>query len=300
MSVSGTSVTVRDLTVPNPNQWATLTGTYPLAEVFNMFQVPDGINVFTGGINSVQVLGLNASEVAAIVQAYSNGLLSIQRVAPSIYNEFKKQLNVAIAFGAIAKAKFQNQKTINFPSQPGTIGVNWLAPQLYKYIGAATASNPGYTDYTSDSWKLSLTAGTPIQFAGNGTTWTQNTPPTTPPTITFSNFYKTNPTNGFRQISFVLQDGMIEEATTPAINQFQIATQNEQKYGIYTVDPLQDQTIQENKTIYQYPTPIGVVPFWYDVGTVWIGMPFATQTSSIRLHGLTFYEHELFPTVNYI
>ena len=294
------SISVRDLTIQNPNQWATVTGSDSLLNIFNLYGVPPGINVFTGGVSSIQYNALGWQEVFAIMQAFSAGVKVLEKVAPSIAKGFKDQLMVAVAFGAIAKAKFQNNKVIGFPGQPGTIAVNWLSPQLLRYINAASATQPAYSDYVADTWNLSLTAGAIINFLGN-TTWTQNTPgSTTTSTISVNNYYKANPINGQRQLSFILQDGMIEEASTPCIDQLQILTQNEQKYGPYTVEPLRDQTIESNKTIYQIPTPVGVIPLWYDVGTVLIGMPFNTQTSTIKLHGLSFYENELLPNVTYV
>ena len=88
--------------------------------------------------------------------------------------------------------------------------------------------------------------------------------------------------------------------STPALEQFQLLTQNENKYGFYAVQPINEITIEDNKAIYQYPTPLGPFALYHDVGTDWTAMPINTQTSTIKILGIVFYEHELFPSMTYV
>lgn len=275
------------------------TSTVDIETLFTQHGVPPGFNFFTGGVQAVPSAALAPNEKAAVTNMFNGGLTTLEKISPRLAAEIRPQLPLVLAFASVAKGKFQNLKPVTFPSQAGMIGANWLFPQAIKYIATPSATNPAYTSYPADSWNLSLTAGTQVDLFGQSS-FTQNTPPTTTSTLTVSNYFKPSPTNGQRELILVLNNGLIEVGSTPALEQFQLLTQNENKYGPYTVEPINEITIEDNKAIYQYPTPLGAFALYHDVGTDWTAMPINTQTSTIKILGIVFYEHELFPSITYV
>jgi len=240
-----------------------------------------GIAVFTGGRENVEYSQLTEAEVSAIEDCIKMGYSLLSKVAPDIAKDFYEHLEVFIKFGGVAKALFDN-KPISFPSEPGTIGVNILFPQAIKYVATPTTNAEAYTDYKTNSWEMDVTAGTPAWILGDGT-----------------NYYKASNQTNKRELFVVMQHGVIEVGPTPSIDQFIIKTQINQKYGIYTAHPLSDQPVVEGKPIYRYPT-LGVIPVYPDLGIMWGYMPRKTNTVSLRLLGVVFYEHDLFPNLTWV
>jgi len=107
-----------------------------------------------------------------------------------------------------------------------------------------------------------------------------------------TNYYRTSSTTGAHSAILVFNNGIIEIGSTPKIEQFRLISEGFTKYGIYTVAPIVEERIEENRLIYQYPTPLGAVPIFYDKGIMWSVMPKVTGTSTIKLLGLVFYEHD--------
>jgi hypothetical protein len=264
-------------------------------------QLPGDVFLFEGGRSTVSVASLAPNEAGAVTMAFNQGLAILRKVAPSIAAEMQNQLPVALAMATLAKGTLSSTgavKQITYPSQVGTIGVNWLFPQAVKYIATASATNPAYTDYSNDSWNIPLTAGSLANILGSGTL-TANTPPTTVGTVAINNRYQACSLQNQHEFWFVFQNGLLEIGSTPAIEQWHIETAQANQYGIYTTSPINEQPIEMNKAIYQYNT-LGVIPVYFDSGINWYGLPQTTQTSQLKLLGMTFYEHDLFPTVQTI
>jgi len=66
-----------------------------------------------------------------------------------------------------------------------------------------------------------------------------------------------------------------------------------------TTDGQQESRVN-SKAIYQYPTPLGAVPVFYDRGVRWGFLPEVSGTSTIKLLGLVFYEHDFASTFKWI
>jgi len=95
-----------------------------------------------------------------------------------------------------------------------------------------------------------------------------------------------------------MKDGAVEIGSTPRIQQFRLITEAETKWGIWTVYPLIEQTIEPGKTIYQYNT-LGIIPVYHNFGIKWTAMPKYTGTSILKLLGLFFYEHDFMPDLTW-
>jgi len=234
-----------------------------------------GVPVFAGGRDRVDYEELSAKERAAVERCFRAGLEHLERVAPSIAASIRPQLGLVLKFAGVAKATFPESKPIAFPSEPGTIGVNWLFPQAIKYAATPSADNPCYTSYKANLWEMDLTAGTAAYFFGDGT-----------------NYYKASPATAKHAFILVFKDGVIEVGSTPKVQQFQIKTEIQHKYGVYTVEPLVEVPVEEGKALYQYPTPMGAVPIYHDLGIMWGFMPTYSGTATIKLLGMVFYEHD--------
>jgi len=264
-------------------------------------QLPGDLTLFEGGRADVSIATLSANESAAVMRAFDDGVEILRKVSPNLYADIVKQRSAALTLAQLAKGTLSTTgavKQITYPSQVGTIGVTWLTPQAIRYALAPSATYPAYTDYLADTWNLNLTAGQLVNLLGSATI-TQNTPPATPDTVTINNRYQACPASNQHEFFFVFQNGVVEIGSSPGIEQWHIETAQANKYGIYTTIPINEQTIEANKTIYQYNT-LGIVPVYFDMGINWYGLARVSQTSTIKLLGMVFYEHGLFPTVQYI
>ena len=96
-----------------------------------------GIDVFAGGRTRVDYEELRPEEEDAVERCFRAGLEHLEKVAPTIAASIRPQLGLALKFAGVAKAIFPESKPIAFPSEPGTIGVNWLFPQAIKAKGHA-------------------------------------------------------------------------------------------------------------------------------------------------------------------
>jgi len=140
-----------------------------------------------------------------------------------------------------------------------------------------------YSSYKLNSWDIDATAGTAIWFFGDGT-----------------NYYKASSQAHKHSMILVFHNGVIEIGSTPSIDQFRIVAEGLTKYGIYTVAPVVEERVEEGRAVYQYPTPLGATIVFYDRGIMWGAMPRVTQTHTIKLLGLVFYEHDLFPDLTWV
>jgi len=265
------------------------------AQLSELFEPEKGrnINAFIQPRNQVTIGSLADGEENAIKMALNTLTLSLDKISSRLAAELLSQEDAFLKWGQVAKGNFPVEKNITFPSQPGTIGVVPLFPQAIKYNATAAATaNPVYTDYTSDSWDISVTAGSISRMFGGAAD-------------TAPNYYKAASTTATtaqagNEFIVVAQNGVIEKGTTPKMHQWRLLAQTEQKYGVYTDSPLLDETIELGRNLYQHPT-LGMIPVYRDLG-IWWGFQ-ADQVGgvdSIRLLGLAFFEHELFPNLTSI
>jgi hypothetical protein len=260
---------------------AAVEGTHNIDALFKA-EKDRGINFFWGGRLEIEYIPPKTEEIAAVDFCVDNVLSVLRKTAPSLAADFEKHRTVFQKFAGIAKAKFPGRKTVQFPSQTGGIGVLPLFPQAVKYVGTPGPSAPAYTSYATNSWDISLTAGTAAYIFGDGT-----------------NYYKASPTTEQHSLLVIIENGLVEVGSTPKISQMRIWTSAETKYGIVTTNPVKAIPIEPNKTLYQYNTP-GVIPVYHDFGIQWKILPEATGTSTLPLLGLVFYEHDLYPDTTWL
>jgi hypothetical protein len=245
----------------------------PLSRELFKDELNKGIPVFMGDRESVVYSELESDEKAAVEKVFKYGLNQIRRISPKIASDIEPQLSIALKVAGIFKEMLPEKKSYTFPSQTGTLGVAWLFPQAIKY--ATTVP----TGYTTNSWDIPLTAGSRAYLFGSEAGGVVT-------------YYRTSDTAKAHSAILVFNNGIIEIGSTPKIEQFRLVSEGFTKYGIYTVAPIVEERIEENRLIYQYPTPLGAVPIFYDKGVAWSVMPKVTGTSTIKLLGLVFYEHD--------
>jgi len=245
-------------------------------------ELGEGINVFTGGRDVVNVERLTREEEDAVLMCVRMVERQLALISPSLAADWRKHESAWLKWAAVAKGLFPEKKPVSFPSEPGKIGVAPLFPQAIKYAASPSDTAPCYTNYETNKWTIPLTAGTAAWILGDG-----------------SHYYKASPQTNKHAMLVVMQDGVIEVGTTPSAQQFRIVTEIYSRYGIYVANPLVDNTIEHGKLIYRYPTP-GMIPVYHDLGIMWGFMPTRDGKADIRLLGLVFYEHDLFPTVTWI
>jgi hypothetical protein len=241
-----------------------------------------GITFFWGGRTEIEYVQPKPEEIAAIDACINDALSVLRKTSPSLAADYEKHRTVFHKFGGIAKAKFPGKKTITYPSQTGTIGCLPLFPQAIRYVATPSATTPAYTSYATNSWDISLTAGTAAYILGDGT-----------------NFYKASPTTEKHSLLVIIQNGLVEIGTSPKIAQMRIWTQAETKYGIWVTNPIKAIPIEPGKVLYQYNT-LGVIPVYHDFGIMWKILPDATGTSTLPLLGMVFYEHDLYSDTTWI
>jgi hypothetical protein len=232
------------------------------------------IAIFFGGREDIEYIKPTQAELDAVNLAIDQGLNILRKTSPTIAATFEMHRSFFQKCAGIAKAKFPGQKTIQYPSQAGGIGAALLFPQALKYAATPSATNPCYTSYATNSWDISLTAGTAAYILGDGT-----------------NFYKASPTTEAHSLVAICHNGLLEIGSTPRIIQHRIWTQAETKYGIWATQPLAEIPIEPGKVLYQYNT-IGALILTHDFGVMWKILPKTTGTSTLPLLGMVFYEHD--------
>jgi len=232
-----------------------------------------GVAVFAGGRDTVDYIPLSTEEEASVRKAIKDGLAQIRAVSPKIYDEIEKQTEAFVKWAGVAKATFPNEQPIKYPSEPGSIGVNFLIPPCIDYTTTASSTLPSYTSYTAPTWALSLTAGTISYLFGSG-----------------SYYFKACPKDDNHTMIVVAQNGLIEVETTPKIDQIKFKTEVMNKYAAWAATPLITESIDDNKNLYMYNT-IGQFPLFHNLGAKLEIMPCVTGASNIAPIGLCFYEH---------
>jgi hypothetical protein len=226
---------------------------------------------------------LDSKEVDVINKVFNYGIAFLRKVLPSVAMDIERQRSLALTWAGVAKATFPVRKNYEFPSTTGSLGVAWLFPQAIKYAATPSATLPCYTSYATNSWDISLTAGTAAYFFGSAT-----------------DFYKASPQTDKHSFLLIFENGIIEFGSTPKIDTFRLESEGKRDYGIYSVVPLEEIPIEKGVIAYQYPTPLGALPITYDRGIRFSFMPRVSGNSTIKLLGLVFYEHDLYPTLPWV
>jgi hypothetical protein len=300
-------------------------GSFTNVQVSELFgpETDNGTNFFSGGRTSVNIGQLGTPEITAIMQCYRNGLNRIKKICPAVYNDLISQQSpdltvnsvtgaydnswqnsgkaAALKFAMIAKgtlASTGGTKPITWPPSVGQIGVAWLDPFLVRYSNAATSTYPAYTSYGADSWNIAYptTLGSNLVYPLGSATYTKNTPPGTSSTLASQSYYQASGALNQHELFFVFQNGILEVGSTPDIQQWILQTTLTQSYSVYTTDALVTQPVDNYRLLYQYNTP-GILPVYFDMGTLWGGLAETTITSHTNpLLGMAFYETGLFGT----
>lgn len=253
-----------------------------VSELFKRF-ADIGISVYTAGRSSLVYEPLSPEEQLAVRKVFRTGLTQLEDISPKIASKIRPQEDLAVTIAGVFKAMLPEKKTYTFPSRVGGLGAVWLFPQAVRWAATPSGADPCYTSYSTNSWNIPVTAGMAAYFFGSS-----------------ANFYRSNPNTGRHSVNLVFQDGVVEIGSTPRIDQYRIVAQGEEKYGIYTVVPVVEVPIEENKVLYLHRTPMGAVPITYDLGIRWSFMPNASGTSTIKLLGMVFYEHDFAPDLAWV
>jgi hypothetical protein len=252
----------------------------PSVEELFAEELGKGIPVFMGDRKDVVYTALESREAAAIRKVFSYGVTQLRKISPKIASDIEPQISLALKIAGTFKEMIPEKKSFAFPSETGSLGAAWLFPQAIKF---ATTGEGSYTSYATNSWDITLTAGTAAYLFGDAT-----------------HFYKASATTGAHTTLLVFNNGILEIGSTPKVEQFRIEADGLTKYGIYTVAPIVEERIEENRLIYQYPTPLGATPIFYDKGIRWAFMPRQSGTATIKLLGLVFYEHDFASTLKWL
>ena len=246
-------------------------------------ELASGIGIASLERREYSYVELTGSEQAKVLEAFDSGLAHLRKVLPEVADDIERQRSLVVKFAGVAKATFPSLKNYEHPSVPGSLGATWIFPQALKYAATPSSTYPCYTSYKTNSWDIDLTAGTAAYLFGDGT-----------------NFYRASPTTNQHSFLLVFQNGIVEFGSTPKIQQFRLISEGKQDYGIYSVEPLVEIEVERGKLAYQYPTPLGALPISYDRGVMWGVMPSETGTSTLKLLGMVFYEHDFASSLTWV
>lgn len=248
-------------------------------KLFEEFKMP----FYTGGKQTIEYTELSPAEIDAVDMVIDQGADFLSQISVNLGQSFRNQKKAFERFAGVAKATFPVEKPITYPSQPGTLGVNLLIPEAIKYAPSASPSvgNNAYTSYANDSWDITLTAGSTAYILGAGGT----------------NYYTASNQTNMHEFIVIANNGLLEVGTTPKAEAFQIYSQTESKYGVYTANPLTDVSIEKDLSVYQYPT-LGMIPVYPNLGIQWGLMPRKSGVSSLRLLGIFIYEHDFMASLS--
>ena len=253
------------------------------ARISEMFapEANAGIRVFSGGKDLIDIADMAAEERDAILYCFDQNVKKIENISPKLAASLRPQREAMVKFAQIAKGTFPETKTFSYPGQSGGLAVDFLAPYLYSYARTKNGATPGnyccnaYTDSAVvgfGTWDASLTAGTPFYIAGDST-----------------HAYRGSAITGKHSYVVVFQDGIIELATTPKIEQIFYKSELLDKYTPIVMNPMLNQSIEEDRSIFQYTTP-GIIPMSHQTGCSIVAQPNYTGASNLPLLGMVFYE----------
>jgi hypothetical protein len=250
-----------------------------------------GIGIFLGGKLDTTIAQLTDEDKFAFDVAWNQLIRNLQKVAPQAVPDIAAQYNTFLKWAQIAKAILPSTGGIlplAYPSRDGAIGVYPIFPQAIKYPSVSGYNSP-VTLYDGNTWDILLTkpaaAGTDVGdfIFGSATA-----------------FYKTSNAPNKKQLMVIAQNGFLEIGPTPNIVQYQVFGQAEPgKYSFFVASPIQDVSSDPRRPVYIYETPYQI-PIWYDFGIKLRVVSKATYKASLRIIGLVFFEHGLFPTTTWV
>jgi len=253
-----------------------------------------GIRIFTGAQDLVDIADISSDERNAILYAFDLNVKKIENVSPKLAATLRPQREAFVKWGQIAKGIFPETKVFAYPGQSGGLGVDFLCPYLWMYNGTQTSAGVGsgnnaYTGYNDSvpggygSWDATLTAGAMFAIAGGPATQTASI------NALSSLYYAGSGITSYHSYTVIAQDGIIEIGTTPKIEQLFFRSQLLDKYTPIAQPPTLAQTIESEKSVYQYTTP-GMIPISHLVGMQIYAMPNTGGVSTLPLLGMTYYE----------
>jgi hypothetical protein len=237
-------------------------------------------DVLIGGIGTLEAKPFTDIEGKRFDRFISDSVNVLEKISPEVAADFRENASFFKSVGEVFKAKVDKAFAGILPSS-GQFGVGLIIPQDIRYVATPSSAEPAYSDYSLNSWDISLTAGTEVFLLGSSTA-----------------FYKARPTVGSRCTLVIMKNGIIEVGTTPSINQLRVITERT-SYPVLSVHPLVDQPIEEGYVIYRYNFPFNL-PVFYDFGVKLSAMPMVSRTSNIRLVGVVFYEYDHRSSLRYV
>lgn len=270
------------------------------ARICEMFapEANAGIRVFSGGKDLIDIADMAAEERDAVLYCFDQNVKKIENVSPKLAASLRPQREAMVKFAQIAKGTFPETKTYSYPGQQGGLGVDFLTPYTFNYNSSATVADGadgsnGFTEYLDStitgfgSWNLNFAAANnhPVPLLGS---WaTKGTP-----AATVTNYYKGSGETGKHSYVVLFQDGIVEIGTTPRIQQLFFKSQLMDKYVPIAQNPLLCQSIEEDRSIYQYSTP-GIIPVSHQTGVQVVAQGTGDAgVSYIPLLGMVFYESD--------
>ena len=254
------------------------------AKISEMFspEANAGIRVFSGGKDLIDISDMAAEERDAILYCFDQNVKKIENISPKLAAGLRPQREAMVKFAQIAKGTFPETKTYSYPGQSGGLACDFLSPYLYSYATTKDGSEAGkyctnaYADSAVagfGSWDTpTLVPGTPFYIAGSAT-----------------KAYRGSSINGKHSYVVIFQDGVLELGTTPKIEQIFFKSELLDKYTPIAMQPLLNQSIEENRAIYQYTTP-GMIPMSHQTGAMIAALPNYAGVSNMPLLGMVFYE----------
>jgi hypothetical protein len=229
-------------------------------------------DVLIGGLGALSVRRMSDSESREFDTFISNSVDVLSKVSPKLAADFKASAAFFKSVGEVFMGKTEKAFGGVLPSS-GQVGVSLLEPRDIRYVVTPSDTEPAYSDYSLNTWEISLTAGTTRYLLGSA-----------------DKFFKARPTVGMRCAIAIMKNGLVEVGTTPALAQLIVQTEKI-TYPYLTVHPLVDQPIDPEYQIYQYNLPFGL-PIFHDFGVKLAVMPRYTGTRDIRMIGVCFYESD--------
>lgn len=253
------------------------------ARISEMFspEANAGIRVFSGGKDLIDIADMAAEERDAILYCFDQNVKKIENISPKLAASLRPQREAMVKFAQIAKGTFPETKTFSYPGQIGGLAADFLTPYTYRYCITANGSVGGYayTQYVDSAtpgfgtWDLATAAGATAQYIAGDSTHP----------------YRGCAKTSYHSYVVIFQDGIIELGTTPKIQQLFFKSELLDKYTPIAMNPLLNQSIEEDRSIFQYSTP-GMIPISHQTGvTIKVQSNYA-GTSNIPLLGMVFYE----------
>jgi len=231
--------------------------------------------VASGGVESFETAELSDDEESEIEDYLNDIADEIAKTSPKVASDFRNQIGNMKDEASHFKAKVDGKpyaSPVDSPD-PGQLGINPIIPQHFG------AGNHNGTADGRNKFTIDITEGSEAFLWGTSADW-----------------YYTNDQTDKRFHMFVIQNGIIHIADTPITQQMHYRTEKK-NYSAFDIQPLVDETIEENKTVYQYRT-FAAMPLTYDLGTKLSLMPTRTASGvSYDIIGVTFYEKQAFDSL---